>query len=49
MGADGLPIDDVPHLSADQAHLHSYTRASEALSRFEAPILFNRADPHSHL
>lgn len=49
MGADGMPMDDVPHYSADQTHLHSYTQASEALSHFEAPILFNRADPHSHL
>ena len=49
MGADGVPMDDVPHFSADQTHLHSYTQASEALSRFQAPILFDRADPHSHL
>ena len=48
MGADGVPMDDVPHFSADQTHLHSYTQASEALSRFKAPILFNRADPQSN-
>lgn len=49
LAADGLPLDDVPYFIADEAHLRSYTNASEALSRFKAPVLFDRTDPHSHL
>ena len=46
---DGLPADDVKHSTADEAQLRSYALASDELSKFKAPILFDRADPHSHL
>lgn len=49
IGQDGLPLDDVTHYPATDAHLHLYDQAAEAMSRFRAPSLLDAGDPHSYL
>ncbi|WP_211327770.1 phospholipase effector Tle1 domain-containing protein, partial [Solilutibacter pythonis] len=42
-------MDDVSHYEATPEHLRSFDQASDQLSKFKAPQLFNQNDVHSHL
>lgn len=46
---DGFPVDDVSHYAATPEHLQSFEQAADQLSRFKAPALLDKADPHSYL
>lgn len=49
MGFDGLPNDDVPHVSATPEQLQQYQQAAEQLYQHKTPQLWDSKDPHSHL
>lgn len=46
---DGLPHDGVSHFSVTAEHLRTYARAEAELSRFRAPLLLERDNPHQRL
>lgn len=49
MHPDGLPDDGASFYPANEQHLKTYTDASEALSRFKAPVLLESDKPHQRL
>lgn len=46
---DDLPEDDVSSYAASASDMHLYEDASNTLSRFKAPILLHKGNPHEHL
>lgn len=46
---DGLPYDDVPHVSASEEQLRSFERAAEQMRQFKAPALLDPRDRHSYM
>lgn len=49
LAADGAPHDGVSHDLAGPEHLAAFEDASEALRRFEVPILVHANNPHERL
>lgn len=48
-GKDGLLEDGVSYYPADARQMQTYADASEALSRFQAPVLIHADNPHERL
>ena len=46
---DGLPYDDVPHVTASEEQLRSFERAAEQMRQFKAPALWDPKDRHSYM
>ncbi|WP_147455607.1 hypothetical protein [Solilutibacter pythonis] len=49
MGFDGLPNDEVEHLSATVAQLRRYEEVASNPLGFKTPLLHDLDNPHSHL
>ncbi|RMH87475.1 DUF2235 domain-containing protein, partial [Lysobacter pythonis] len=49
LGFDGLPDDEVEHLSATEAQLRRYEEVASNPLGFKTPLLHDLDNPHSHL
>ncbi|WP_237561569.1 T6SS phospholipase effector Tle1-like catalytic domain-containing protein, partial [Frateuria defendens] len=49
LGKDGVLEDGVLYYPADAARLQTYRDASQALSRFQTPVLVHTSNPHGRL
>ena len=48
-GKDGLLEDGVSYYPADARQMQTYADASDALARFQAPVLIHADNPHERL